>query len=146
MGNITGSFHELRDQSEDFANQLDCGWNGYPDQGGLTIRFDDKDEDGFEWKLELNFQPVTPGGNISFSDVVLTSSALKVMNNDTEIEQNINVYPENLPDFSHIAAVVLQARKLKPFVSPAEKLAREAKKLEEAAKKQMANMGIKIGK
>lgn len=144
--NLTGNFHELRDQSEDFSNELDCGWNGFPENGGLTIRFNDKDEDNFEWSLELNFQPVTPGGNMSMgADVVLTTTSLKLTNDGADMEHSINIYPENLPTFSHVAAVVLQARKLKPKVSAADKAAREAKKAMEATKKQMESMGIKIG-
>ena len=143
---ITGNFHELRDQSEDFSSELNCGWNGFPENGGLTIRFNDKDEDEFEWNLELNFQSVTPGANMSMgADVVLTSTALTLTNDGKAMEHNINIYPENLPTFSHVAAVVLQARKLKPHVSAADKATREAKKAMEAAKKQMENMGIKIG-
>jgi hypothetical protein len=143
--NITGNFHELRDQSEDFSSELDCGWNGFPENGGLTIRFNDKDEDDFEWSLELNFQPVTPGGNMSMgADVVLTTTSLKLTNDGTDMGHDINIYPENLPTFSHVAAVVLQARKLKPKVSVAQKAAKLQKKTEEKMKKQLANMGVKV--
>lgn len=142
---IIGNFHELRDQSEAFSNELDCGWNGFPDKGGLTIRFDDKDEDGFGWNLELNFQSVTPGSNMSMgADVELDSASLKLTNGEDEIEHQINTNISQLPTFSHVAAVVLQARKLKPKVSAAQKAAQLQKKAEEAMKKQLANMGVKV--
>jgi hypothetical protein len=142
---LSGNFFEIRDQSEQFSSELDCGWNGYPGNGGIIVKFYDKDEDGFEWLLELDFQPESAGTINMGGTAILNDAKLTLTNNGTEIEHDIKTYVSSLPTFSHVAAVVLQARKLKPYVSPAEKEAKAAKKAEEAIKKQMENMGIKIG-
>lgn len=142
---LSGNFFEIRDQSEQFANELDCGWSGYPDDGGILVEFYEKDEDGFEWMLELNFQPEDTGAFSMGGTATLSTAKLTLTNNGTEMEHDIKTHVSSLPSFSHVAAVVLQARKQKPFVSPAEKAAKLAAKAQEAAKKQMESMGIKIG-
>ena len=142
---LSGNFLELRDNSDELSRELDCGWNGFPQNGGINVKFYDKDEDDFEWLLELDFQPESAGALSMGGTATLNGATLKVLNNGVEMEHSINTNLSNLTSFAHIAAVVLQVRKMKPQVTPAEKAAKLAAKTQEAVKKQMENMGIKIG-
>lgn len=141
---ISGNFFELREQSDGFSSELDCGWNGFPQNGGLNVKFYDKDEDGFAWTLELDFQPengtaLSTGGTCEMKGI-----SLKLDNDGTEIAHTINTEVEKNPTFAHVAAIVLQARKLKPVVTEEEKAAKAAAKAEAEFKKQIQGMGLKI--
>lgn len=145
---IIGQFFDISTQCRDLAGELNCGWNGFPGGAGISVRFDDKDEDDFEWVLNLTFAPEDGSAFNMSSTLTLTEASLTLFNDNDEIDHNIEVDPYKLTSFAHIAAVILQAREAKPYISPADKAAKAASKLAaktmEAAKKQMQSMGIKI--